>query len=113
MDRGMIRIDHLPIVDGLAELRCLLGVPLGLCSPMRSTTSAAQRHDVVPASIAARFTSPTRSSTSSSRRAASGASISDPEVAACRPWLVAELQRVRPTVLVALGATAAGALFGP
>src|SRR5215475_845564 len=26
------------------------------------------------------------------------------EVAACRPWLMAELERVRPTVLVALGA---------
>ena len=35
------------------------------------------------------------------------------EVAACRPWLMAELSRVRPTVLVALGATAAGALHGP
>jgi uracil-DNA glycosylase family protein len=33
--------------------------------------------------------------------------------AACRPWLAAELAAVRPTVLVALGATAAGSLFGP
>jgi uracil-DNA glycosylase len=32
---------------------------------------------------------------------------------ACRPWLAAELGAVRPTVLVALGATAAGSLFGP
>jgi uracil-DNA glycosylase family domain len=32
---------------------------------------------------------------------------------ACRPWLAAELAAVRPTVLVALGATAAGSLFGP
>ena len=34
------------------------------------------------------------------------------EVAACRPWLDAELAAVRPDVLVALGATAAQALFG-
>jgi uracil-DNA glycosylase len=32
---------------------------------------------------------------------------------ACRPWLAAELAAVGPTVLVALGATAAGSLFGP
>jgi uracil-DNA glycosylase len=32
---------------------------------------------------------------------------------ACRPWLAAELAAVRPAVLVALGATAAGSLFGP
>ena len=31
---------------------------------------------------------------------------------ACRPWLAAELAAVRPAVLVALGATAAGSLFG-
>jgi uracil-DNA glycosylase len=34
------------------------------------------------------------------------------EVAACRPWLDAELQAVKPTALVALGATAAQDLFG-
>jgi uracil-DNA glycosylase family protein len=34
------------------------------------------------------------------------------ELAACRPWLDAELAVVRPTVLVALGATAAQALLG-
>ena len=34
------------------------------------------------------------------------------EVAACRPWLEAELQAIRPTALVALGATAAQDLFG-
>ena len=34
------------------------------------------------------------------------------EVAACRPWLDAELAAVSPRVLVALGATAAQALFG-
>jgi uracil-DNA glycosylase len=34
------------------------------------------------------------------------------EIAACSPWLQAELRVVRPTVLVALGATAAQALFG-
>lgn len=35
------------------------------------------------------------------------------QVAACRPWLDAELSIVRPEVLVALGATAAQGLFGP
>jgi uracil-DNA glycosylase len=35
------------------------------------------------------------------------------EVEACRPWLEAELKAVRPTGLLALGATAAKALFGP
>jgi uracil-DNA glycosylase family protein len=35
------------------------------------------------------------------------------EVAACRPWLVAEIERVDPRVLVVLGATAAKALLGP
>jgi uracil-DNA glycosylase len=34
------------------------------------------------------------------------------EIAACRPWLEAELDQVKPQVLVALGATAAKALFG-
>ena len=34
------------------------------------------------------------------------------EIAACRPWLDAELEVVKPRVLVALGATAAQALFG-
>ncbi len=34
------------------------------------------------------------------------------EITACQPWLTAELQLVRPTVLMALGATAAQALFG-
>jgi uracil-DNA glycosylase family protein len=34
------------------------------------------------------------------------------EVAACRPWLDAELAVVKPEVVVALGATAAQALFG-
>jgi uracil-DNA glycosylase family protein len=34
------------------------------------------------------------------------------EIAACRPWLDAELATVKPQVLVALGATAAQALFG-
>lgn len=37
----------------------------------------------------------------------------DPEILACRPWLEAELQAVRPEVLVCLGATAARAIFGP
>ena len=35
------------------------------------------------------------------------------EIAACRPWLEAELALVKPAVLVCLGATAAQALLGP
>jgi DNA polymerase len=35
------------------------------------------------------------------------------EIAACHPWLEAELSLVRPEALVCLGATAAGALLGP
>lgn len=35
------------------------------------------------------------------------------EIAACRPWLEAELRLVRPKLLVCLGATAAQAIFGP
>src|SRR5438876_7436423 len=35
------------------------------------------------------------------------------EIAACRPWLEAELRVVRPKLLVCLGATAAQAIFGP
>ena len=34
------------------------------------------------------------------------------DIAACRPWLEAELRVVRPGVLVCLGSTAARALFG-
>jgi uracil-DNA glycosylase len=34
------------------------------------------------------------------------------EIAACRPWLEAELDVIRPAVLVCLGATAAQALLG-
>lgn len=34
------------------------------------------------------------------------------EQAACRPWLAAELDRVRPRVIVALGAMAAQSIFG-
>ena len=34
------------------------------------------------------------------------------EIAACRPWLDAELEVVKPKVLVCLGATAAQALLG-
>ena len=34
-------------------------------------------------------------------------------ITACRPWLVAELALLKPQILVALGATAAKALFGP
>jgi len=35
------------------------------------------------------------------------------EVGACRPWLVAEFGLLDPEIVVALGATAAKALFGP
>jgi uracil-DNA glycosylase family protein len=35
------------------------------------------------------------------------------EIAACRPWLQAELDLIKPSVLGALGATAARAIFGP
>jgi DNA polymerase len=35
------------------------------------------------------------------------------EVAACKPWLDAELNVIKPRVLAALGATAARAVFGP
>ena len=34
------------------------------------------------------------------------------EIAACRPWLDAEMEAIKPTVIVCLGATAAQALFG-
>jgi len=34
------------------------------------------------------------------------------EIAACRPWLEAELEVIEPRVLVCLGATAAQALLG-
>ena len=34
------------------------------------------------------------------------------EIAACRPWLDAELEMLRPEIVVALGATAAQALMG-
>jgi DNA polymerase len=35
------------------------------------------------------------------------------DVTACRPWLLAEFELLAPEVVVALGATAARALFGP
>ncbi len=35
------------------------------------------------------------------------------EVLACEPWLIEEIAQVRPRLVVALGATAAGALLGP
>jgi DNA polymerase len=34
------------------------------------------------------------------------------EIKACRPWLEAELQAIKPTVVVCLGASAAQAVFG-
>jgi len=36
-----------------------------------------------------------------------------PEIAACRPWLEAELEVIKPRILGCLGATAARAIFGP
>src|SRR5207253_7689907 len=35
------------------------------------------------------------------------------EIAACRPWLEAELRLVKPKLVVLLGATAGQAIFGP
>lgn len=35
------------------------------------------------------------------------------EIAACRPWLEAELRLVRPELLICLGATAAQSILGP
>lgn len=35
------------------------------------------------------------------------------EIAACRPWLEAELRLVKPKLLVCLGATASQTIFGP
>ena len=35
------------------------------------------------------------------------------EISACRPWLEAELRIVRPILVIAMGATAAQAIFGP
>jgi DNA polymerase len=35
------------------------------------------------------------------------------EVAACRPWLTAEIGVLQPAILVCMGATAASAIFGP
>ena len=35
------------------------------------------------------------------------------QVRACRPWLQAEVETVRPSLLVLLGATAAQSLLGP
>jgi uracil-DNA glycosylase family protein len=35
------------------------------------------------------------------------------EVAACKPWLESQLNRIRPELVIALGATAAKSLLGP
>jgi DNA polymerase len=35
------------------------------------------------------------------------------EIAACRPWLEAELRIIKPNLVVAMGATAAQTIFGP
>ena len=34
------------------------------------------------------------------------------EIDACRPWVLAELNKIKPDVLILLGATAARSLFG-
>jgi uracil-DNA glycosylase len=52
-----------------------------------------------------------RSSSSGQRRIHATPDAVD--VAACRPWLLAEFALLSPDVVVALGATAAKALFGP
>jgi uracil-DNA glycosylase len=52
-----------------------------------------------------------RSSGSGARRIHATPDAAD--VAACRPWLLAEFAILSPDVVVALGATAAKALFGP
>ena len=69
------------------------------------------------ASIARPFTLRTSLNISSGlhRNAASGAftrSRARPKVRACSPWLEAELQAVKPKILVCMGATAAQALVG-
>ena len=46
------------------------------------------------------------------RQAADPSEAECAEIAACRPWLEAELAVVKPDVLVCLGATAALALLG-
>ena len=35
------------------------------------------------------------------------------EISACRPWLVREIETVKPAMIVCLGATAAGVILGP
>jgi DNA polymerase len=35
------------------------------------------------------------------------------EIRACRPWLEAEVEAVRPSLIVAMGATAVSSVFGP
>lgn len=35
------------------------------------------------------------------------------EIAACKPWLMAEMEAIRPEILVCLGATAAQTILGP
>ena len=66
-------------------------------------------------STASRPTSRMSSSTSNGCRAGRGASTANRgavEIEACFPWLEAEIGVVKPQIVVALGATAAQALFG-
>jgi uracil-DNA glycosylase len=68
-----------------------------------------------PAWIASISTSPTPSSTSSGRRAASVVCTRRRRNARSKPvqWIEGEIAAVKPHVIVALGATAAKALIGP
>ena len=79
--------------------------------PARSST----RYWMRPKSIGSRSTSPTRSSISSSSRAASAASMPSPMPARCRPaaggW-TGSSRSSKPDLVVALGATAAQSLLG-
>lgn len=70
----------------------------------------------MPASIANKPTSPTWSNISKWEPRGKRRIHKKPnavEIAACRPWLEAELTLIKPEVIVALGATAAQSLLGP
>ncbi len=85
----------------------LLSVRPAVCSTMRWKRQA---------SIANKLTSPMSSNISNGNRAANAVFTKNPtalEIAACRPWLEAEIALVKPDVIVALGATAAQSLLGP
>jgi len=48
-----------------------------------------------------------------SRKTSNSSETKFAEIAACRPWLEAELRIVKPKLVVAMGATAAQTIFGP